>query len=159
MSVSSTGVSLGGVILAPLGAALVERGGMQSLLVSEIYGVVSFGTVFGIISMAGQMPSGFGPFAIGFLDDRTGSYDLVHHHRLHHAGRRRHRGPRAAAAAAPARGPGEQLTVRRSTAPGLALTPPGGKRKVDTNQFAYELRKVTSAAQPFVRSTPRSPPR
>lgn len=47
---------------------------MQSLLVSEIYGVVSFGTVFGIISMAGQMSSGFGPFAIGFLDDRTGSY-------------------------------------------------------------------------------------
>ncbi len=47
---------------------------MQSLLVSEIYGVVSFGAVFGIISMVGQMSSGFGPFAIGLLDDRTGSY-------------------------------------------------------------------------------------
>ncbi|MDO9443983.1 MAG: hypothetical protein Q7K37_01605 [Dehalococcoidia bacterium] len=35
---------------------------------------MSIRTVFGIISMAGQMSSGFGPFAIGFLDDRTGSY-------------------------------------------------------------------------------------
>ncbi|MDA0269954.1 MAG: MFS transporter [Chloroflexi bacterium] len=47
---------------------------LQSLLVSEIYGVVSFGAVFGIISMSGQMASDFGPFVIGLLDDRTGSY-------------------------------------------------------------------------------------
>ncbi|MBT5775555.1 MAG: MFS transporter [Dehalococcoidia bacterium] len=48
---------------------------MQSLLVSEIFGMVSFGAVFGIVALAGQAGSGLGPFVVGFLEDRTGSYD------------------------------------------------------------------------------------
>lgn len=49
---------------------------MQSLLVSEIFGMVSFGAVFGIVALAGQAGSGLGPFVVGFLEDRTGSYDV-----------------------------------------------------------------------------------
>ncbi len=49
---------------------------MQSLLVSEIFGMVSFGAVFGIVALAGQAGSGLGPFAVGFLEDRSGGYDL-----------------------------------------------------------------------------------
>ena len=47
---------------------------MQTLLVAEIFGVVSFGSVFGLISLATQTSSGIGPFLVGWLDDRTGSY-------------------------------------------------------------------------------------
>lgn len=49
---------------------------MQSLLVAEIFGVVSFGTVFGLVSLASQASSGLGPFLVGWLEDRTGGYDL-----------------------------------------------------------------------------------
>lgn len=49
---------------------------MQSLLVSEIFGMVSFGAVFGIVAMAGQAGSGLGPFVVGFLEDRTGGYEV-----------------------------------------------------------------------------------
>lgn len=49
---------------------------MQSLLVSEIFGMVSFGAIFGIVAMAGQAGSGLGPFVVGFLEDRSGSYEL-----------------------------------------------------------------------------------
>lgn len=47
---------------------------MQTLLVGEIFGVVSFGTVFGLLSLATQVGSGLGPFAVGWLEDLTGSY-------------------------------------------------------------------------------------
>lgn len=47
---------------------------MQSLLVSEIFGVVSFGAIFGLILLAAQAGSGLGPFAVGVLEDATGSY-------------------------------------------------------------------------------------
>ena len=49
---------------------------MQSLLVGEIFGMVSFGTVFGLISLAGQAGSGLGPFGVGFLEDQTGGYTV-----------------------------------------------------------------------------------
>lgn len=49
---------------------------MQSLLVGEIFGMVSFGAIFGIVAMAGQAGSGLGPFAVGWLEDRTGGYTL-----------------------------------------------------------------------------------
>ncbi|MDA0366205.1 MAG: MFS transporter [Chloroflexi bacterium] len=49
---------------------------MQSLLVGEIFGMVSFGAIFGIVAMAAQAGSGLGPFAVGWLEDRTGSYML-----------------------------------------------------------------------------------
>jgi sugar phosphate permease len=49
---------------------------MQSLLVSEIFGMVSFGAVYGIVAMAGQVGSGLGPFVVGLLEDRSGSYEL-----------------------------------------------------------------------------------
>jgi sugar phosphate permease len=49
---------------------------MQSLLVSEIFGMVSFGALFGIVALAGQAGSGLGPFIVGLLEDRTGGYDV-----------------------------------------------------------------------------------
>ena len=48
---------------------------MQSLLVSEIFGIVSFGSIFGLITLAAQAGSGLGPFAVGVLEDATGSYN------------------------------------------------------------------------------------
>ncbi|MGK2964838.1 MAG: MFS transporter, partial [Tepidiformaceae bacterium] len=50
---------------------------MQSLLVGEIFGMVSFGAIFGVVSMAGQIGSGFGPLAVGWMEDQTGSYSLA----------------------------------------------------------------------------------
>ncbi len=47
---------------------------MQSLLVGEIFGMVSFGMIFGLVSLAGQAGSGVGPIAVGYLHDRSGGY-------------------------------------------------------------------------------------
>jgi len=47
---------------------------MQSLLVGEIFGMVSFGTVFGLIAFASQVGSGIGPIGVGYLHDWTGGY-------------------------------------------------------------------------------------
>lgn len=47
---------------------------MQSLLVGEIFGIVSFGSVFGLITLAAQVGSGGGPFFVGFLEEQTGGY-------------------------------------------------------------------------------------
>lgn len=49
---------------------------MQSLLVGEIFGMVSFGTVFGLISLAGQVGSGLGPIGVGILHDATDGYTV-----------------------------------------------------------------------------------
>jgi sugar phosphate permease len=49
---------------------------MQSLLVGEIFGMVSFGTIFGFITMAGQVGSSVGPIGVGFLHDQSGDYVL-----------------------------------------------------------------------------------
>ena len=49
---------------------------MQTLLVSEIFGMVSFGTVFGLIGIASQTGSGLGPLAVGWLEDLSGGYSL-----------------------------------------------------------------------------------
>lgn len=49
---------------------------MQSLLVGELFGMVSFGAIFGLISLAGQAGSGIGPIGVGFLEDQTGGYTV-----------------------------------------------------------------------------------
>ncbi|MCY3881287.1 MAG: MFS transporter [Chloroflexi bacterium] len=49
---------------------------MQSLLTSEIFGYVSFGAVFGMISLASQVSSGAGPLLVGLLEQATGSYEM-----------------------------------------------------------------------------------
>ena len=49
---------------------------MQTLLVGEIFGMISFGSVFGIIAMSGQIGSAMGPLVIGFLEEYTGGYDI-----------------------------------------------------------------------------------
>jgi MFS family permease len=49
---------------------------MQTLLVSELFGMVSFGTVYGLIGVASQTGSGVGPFAVGWLEDLTGGYTV-----------------------------------------------------------------------------------
>lgn len=48
---------------------------MQSLIAAEIFGMVSLGAIFGLVTLAGQAGSGLGPFAVGLLEDATGSYD------------------------------------------------------------------------------------
>ena len=47
---------------------------MMSLLVGEVFGTVSFGAVFGLVSLVGQTGSGIGPFAVGWMEDVTGGY-------------------------------------------------------------------------------------
>lgn len=49
---------------------------LQSLLTSDVFGYVSFGAVYGLIAMATQIASGFGPWMIGALEDLTGSYEV-----------------------------------------------------------------------------------
>ncbi len=50
---------------------------MQTLLVGELFGLVSLATVFGVIGLATQIGSGLGPVAVGVIEDRTGSYDAA----------------------------------------------------------------------------------
>jgi sugar phosphate permease len=50
---------------------------LQSLLTSEIFGMMSFGAIFGFIVMSTQIGSGLGPLLIGWLEDRTGNYDAA----------------------------------------------------------------------------------
>ncbi|MEM7275856.1 MAG: MFS transporter [Actinomycetota bacterium] len=47
---------------------------MQSLLVAETFGLVSLGTVSGVIGLAVQVGSGAGPFLVGWIEERTGDY-------------------------------------------------------------------------------------
>jgi sugar phosphate permease len=47
---------------------------MQTLLVGEIFGMVSFGSIFGLISLAGQGGSSLGPLLVGVVHDATGGY-------------------------------------------------------------------------------------
>lgn len=49
---------------------------MMSLLVGEVFGTVSFATVFGLVSLVGQTGSGAGPFLVGWLEDTSGGYTL-----------------------------------------------------------------------------------
>ncbi len=49
---------------------------MQTLLVAEKFGLVSLGTVLGVIGLAVQVGSGVGPFAVGWLEEVSGGYDL-----------------------------------------------------------------------------------
>ena len=48
---------------------------MQSLLTSEIFGYVSFGALFGMISFTSQVSSGAGPLLVGLLEEATGGYE------------------------------------------------------------------------------------
>jgi sugar phosphate permease len=47
---------------------------MQTLLVGEIFGMVSFGSIFGLVSLAGQAGSSIGPILVGAVHDATGGY-------------------------------------------------------------------------------------
>lgn len=49
---------------------------MQSLLVGDIFGMVSFGAIFGLVNLVGQVGAGLGPFGIGYLHDQTGGYGI-----------------------------------------------------------------------------------
>ena len=48
---------------------------MQSLLVGEIFGMVSFGTIMGVVTLSGQGGSAVGLVFMGWLHDRSGGYD------------------------------------------------------------------------------------
>jgi len=47
---------------------------MQSLITAEIFGLVSLGTIFGVMALTSQVGSGLGPFLVGWAEDSTGSY-------------------------------------------------------------------------------------
>jgi MFS family permease len=49
---------------------------MQTLLVAEKFGLVSLGTVLGVIGLAAQTGSGAGPFLVGWLEDQSETYTL-----------------------------------------------------------------------------------
>jgi sugar phosphate permease len=49
---------------------------MQTLLTSEIYGVVSLGTILGLLLLTSQLGSGIGPALVGLLEDSTGNYTV-----------------------------------------------------------------------------------
>jgi MFS family permease len=47
---------------------------LQTLMVGELFGLVSFGTVLGLIQLLTQTLSGLGPYALGLVYDATGEY-------------------------------------------------------------------------------------
>lgn len=47
---------------------------MQSLLVGDCFGMVSFGSILGLVGVASQTMSGIGPFVVGWLEDASGGY-------------------------------------------------------------------------------------
>jgi nitrate/nitrite transporter NarK len=47
---------------------------MMSLLTAEIFGILSFGTVYGVVSLAGQLGSGVGLVFMGWALDAADSY-------------------------------------------------------------------------------------
>src|SRR3954467_12979235 len=47
---------------------------MMSLLTAEIFGIISFGTVYGVVSLAGQLGSGAGLVFMGWAHDATDGY-------------------------------------------------------------------------------------
>ena len=49
---------------------------MMSLLTAEIFGILSFGTVYGVISLGGQLGSGVGLVFIGWAHDVTDGYTV-----------------------------------------------------------------------------------
>jgi len=49
---------------------------MQSLLVGEIFGLASFASVLGLVALAGQIGSGFGPLGVGLLHDASDGYGV-----------------------------------------------------------------------------------
>jgi len=49
---------------------------MMSLLTAEIFGMLSFGTVYGVVSLAGQLGSGAGLVFMGWAHDATGGYTI-----------------------------------------------------------------------------------
>lgn len=72
--VAVDGTALTYVLVLVIGFTIGNVYMMQSLLVSEVFGLVSFGSVFGVIMLAGQVGSGLGPFGVGWLEDVTGGY-------------------------------------------------------------------------------------
>ena len=46
----------------------------QQLIVGEIFGMVSFPVIFGVVGMANNLGSAIGPSLVGFAEDSTGSY-------------------------------------------------------------------------------------
>jgi MFS family permease len=49
---------------------------MQSLLVGELFGVMSFGAIYGVVALAGQAGSGGGLVFMGWMHDRTDGYTV-----------------------------------------------------------------------------------
>jgi sugar phosphate permease len=49
---------------------------MMSLLTAEIFGILSFGTVYGVVSLAGQLGSGLGLVFVGWAHDAADSYTV-----------------------------------------------------------------------------------
>jgi sugar phosphate permease len=49
---------------------------MMSLLTAEIFGILSFGTIYGVVALAGQLGSGVGLVFVGWARDVAGGYTV-----------------------------------------------------------------------------------
>jgi hypothetical protein len=49
---------------------------MMSLLTAELFGILSFGTVYGVVALAGQLGSGLGLVFMGWAHDATNGYTV-----------------------------------------------------------------------------------
>jgi MFS family permease len=49
---------------------------LQSLLVGELFGMASFGTVYGLLTLVTQVVSGLGPYVLGVLYESFGGYAM-----------------------------------------------------------------------------------
>ena len=74
-TVVSSSVAIYGVALL-FGFTIGNVYMMMSLLTAEIFGIPSFGTIYGVVSLAGQLGSGVGLVFIGWAHDLTGGYTV-----------------------------------------------------------------------------------
>jgi sugar phosphate permease len=81
--VQAAGLAMLGLVSDPLwlGAALLLFGMtignifmLQSLLTSEMFGIPSFGTVYGLLQLVTQVAAGVGPLVVGLLQPALGGY-------------------------------------------------------------------------------------
>jgi len=59
------------------GFAMGGQIALQPLITSEFFGLASFGTIFGVVSLAGGVGVALGPFLAGSIFDLLGSYRLA----------------------------------------------------------------------------------
>lgn len=74
LATHSTGLLLASVVFGlTIGAVFM----MQSLLVAELFGVASFGTVLGLLNFLTSLGGGIGPLLVGLVAESAGGYPMA----------------------------------------------------------------------------------